>query len=50
MQAIQKLDTSRSQIGLNICCISTTRRLNWNNIIIIQASQIHNKYVLYSKY
>ena len=40
MQAIQKLDKSRSQIGLDIFYILTTRRLYWNNIIIIQASQI----------
>ena len=40
MQAIQKLDKSRSQIGLDIFYILTTLRLYWNNIIIIQASQI----------
>ena len=40
MQAIQKLYPSRSQIEIDICYIVTTRRLYWNNIIIIQASQI----------
>ena len=40
IQAIRKLYTSRSQIGLNICYILTTRRLYWNNNIMIQAAQI----------